>query len=108
MAASRKARSPRGASNTSAGGRGDNLVLHELDTVKRLLMLQLVGSGMKPVDIALTLGVAKSVISAIIPVRRLSIRKRQGREMLLDIEAKELTKRLDTLIALERNRKTSG
>lgn len=91
-----------------AKGGNDNLVLQELDTLKRLLMLQLVGSGVKPIDIALTLGVAKSVISGMIPVRKLSIGKRQGRETLLDLEAAEVTKRLDALISLERKRKANA
>ena len=96
MVAKSKARKPK-----------DDPVANELGSIKRLLMLQLVKSGVKPVDIALVSGVAKSVISAIIPVRRLSIRKRLGRETLLDIDAKELTKRLDMLVALQRGRRTS-
>jgi hypothetical protein len=54
-------------------------VLQELETLKRLLMLGLVASGVKPIDIAVTLGVAKSVISRVIPVRKLSFGKK-GKE----------------------------
>jgi hypothetical protein len=91
------------------GNAGSNdVLLRGLDQLKRLLMLQLVASGVKPVDIALTLGVAKSAMSGMIPVRKLSIGRRQATETLLDVEASEVTRRLDTLIALERKRKTEG
>lgn len=40
-----------------------------LDQLRRLIMLQLVVSGVKAKDIATVLGVNKSVISGIIPAR---------------------------------------
>lgn len=55
----------------------ESAVLQELDTLKRLLMLHLVASGVKPIDIAETLGVAKSVISGLIPIRKLSFGKQR-------------------------------
>ncbi len=67
MAAKRKARRPK-----------DDPVANELDSIKRLLMLQLVRSGVKPIDIAKTLDVPKSVVSGMIPVRRLSFGKQKS------------------------------
>ncbi len=44
-------------------------VVQQLDHLKRLMMLQLVVSGVKAKDIAKVLGVTNSAISAIIPAR---------------------------------------
>ena len=46
-------------------------LLRELDSIKRLLMLQLVTDGVPAVDVALVLGITKSAMSAILPTRRL-------------------------------------
>jgi hypothetical protein len=91
-------------SRAAAADSSDDSMQEELATLKRLMMLQLVASGVKPIDIALTLGMAKSAMSALIPVRKLSIGKRQQRETLFDVDAAEIIKRLDTLISLARRR----
>lgn len=66
-----------GAKRKAGKLKGDP-VASELDAIKRLLMLQLVSSGVKPVDIAKILDVPKSVISGMIPVRRLSLPKQRS------------------------------
>ncbi len=48
-------------------------IVRELDAVKRLLMLQLANSGVKPSQIAIALGVDKSVVSRTLPVRKLGL-----------------------------------
>jgi predicted transcriptional regulator len=53
-------------------------VVKELEAIKRLLMLQLIASGVQANDIALALGVNKSVISEILPVRKLHCAKKGG------------------------------
>lgn len=42
----------------------------ELDSIKRLLILQLITSGIQTTDIASALGVAKSVVSRLVPARK--------------------------------------
>jgi hypothetical protein len=88
--------------NNAAARATNEPLLQELDTLKRLLLLQLVASGVKPIDIALTLGVAKSAISGLVPVRKLSLSKRVADEASLAVQAATVVKRLDTLIALAR------
>jgi hypothetical protein len=46
-------------------------VLGELGEIKRLLMLQLINSGMQAQDIGAVLGLTKSQMSGIIPARKL-------------------------------------
>ena len=47
-------------------------VVEMLDQVRRLIMLQLVVSGVQAKDIATVLGVDKSVISGIVPARAIT------------------------------------
>ena len=42
----------------------------ELNAIKRLLVLQLITSGVQAVDIASALGVDKSVVSRLVPARK--------------------------------------
>jgi predicted transcriptional regulator len=42
----------------------------ELDAIKRLLVLQLLTSGVQAKDVAHALGVDKSVVSRLVPARR--------------------------------------
>ena len=42
----------------------------ELDAIKRLLILQLITSGIQSVDIAQALGVSKSVVTGLVPARK--------------------------------------
>jgi hypothetical protein len=87
------------------GGREPaELVLEELGVVKRLLMLQLVAMGVKPVDIAASLGVVKSAVSSSLPVRKLSVRDRIERDTVMGVAGRDLIDRLDTLIALARRK----
>jgi predicted transcriptional regulator len=54
-----------------AGRRGgDNAVQEELEAIKRLLVLQLITSGVQATDIAKTLQVDKSVISRMVAARK--------------------------------------
>ena len=53
--------------------RGDT-VTHELDSIKRLLVLQLITSGVQANAIASALGVDQSVVSRLVPSRK--VRKR--------------------------------
>ena len=46
-------------------------ILDQLDQIKRLIMLQLIASGVKAKDIALVLEVDNSVVSRIVPARLL-------------------------------------
>jgi hypothetical protein len=50
-------------------------VVDQLDQIKRLIMLQLLMSGVKANQIAKALGVAKSVISGIMPIRSIGLRE---------------------------------
>lgn len=59
MAAKRKARRQKGEP-----------VADELNSIKRLLVLQLITSGVKATDIALALGVTKSAVSSLVPARK--------------------------------------
>lgn len=52
-------------------------ITRELDSIKRLLMLQLVNDGVSSSDIAKALGVANSAVSETIPVRSLSCVKKE-------------------------------
>jgi hypothetical protein len=49
--------------------RNNDPVVQHLDEIRRLLMLQLVVSGVQAKDIAVVLGVNKSAISGIVPAR---------------------------------------
>lgn len=51
-------------------------VVEQLDQIKRLLMLELIVSGIQAKDIATVLGVGKSTISGLVPAR--AIKKRGG------------------------------
>ena len=51
-------------------------IARELDSIKRLLMLQLLHQGVPASDIAKAMNVVKSVVSELIPVRDLSITKK--------------------------------
>lgn len=59
MAAKRRARRQR-----------DDPVADELGSIKRLLVLQLITSGVKAKDVASALGVTKSVVSSLVPARK--------------------------------------
>ncbi len=48
----------------------DETVATELDAIKRLLILQLIVSGVRAADIADALGVHSSVISRLVPARK--------------------------------------
>ena len=63
MAAKRKARRPKG-----------DPVADELGSIKRLLVLQLITSGIQAKDIASALGVDQSVVSRLVPSRKLKKR----------------------------------
>lgn len=63
MAAKRKAKTPKG-----------DPVADELDSIKRLLVLQLLTSGIQAKDVASALGVDQSVVSRLVPSRKLKKR----------------------------------
>lgn len=63
MAVRRKARKAKG-----------DPVADELGSIKRLLLLQLITSGVQAKDIAAALGVDQSVISRLVPTRRVKKR----------------------------------
>lgn len=63
MVAKRKARKPKG-----------DPVTNELGSIKRLLVLQLITSGIQAKDIASALGVDQSVVSRLVPARKLKKR----------------------------------
>lgn len=63
MAVKRKARRQR-----------NDPVADELDSIKRLLVLQLITSGVQAMDIASALGVDKSVVSRLVPARKVKKR----------------------------------
>jgi predicted transcriptional regulator len=67
MVAKRKARKPKG-----------DPVVDELGAIKRLLVLQLITSGLQAKDIAATLGVDQSVVSRLVPTRKVKKRRRGG------------------------------
>jgi predicted transcriptional regulator len=67
MPAKRKARKPK-----------NDPVADELGSIKRLLVLQLITSGVQAQDIAGTLGVDKSVVSRMVPSRK--VKKRQKKQ----------------------------
>lgn len=50
-------------------------VLQTLEDIKRLLAMQLITSGIQATDVARTLRVTKSVVSGLVPTRK--IRKRR-------------------------------
>jgi len=52
-------------------------VADELAEIKRLLVLQLITSGVQAKDIAATLGVDQSVVSRLVPSRKVK-RRRKG------------------------------
>jgi predicted transcriptional regulator len=54
--------------------RNDDPVADELDSIKRLLVLQLITSGVQAMDIAAALGVDKSVVSRLVPARKVKKR----------------------------------
>lgn len=56
-------------------GKGTNPVAKELDGIKRLLILQLLTSGVQGTDVARALGVDKSVVSRLVPSR--AIKKKE-------------------------------
>jgi hypothetical protein len=70
----RKRRSPV-AKGKRAKAKHHDPAVEMLDQLRRLIMLQLVVSGVKAKDIATVLGVNKSVISGIIPARAISKQK---------------------------------
>jgi predicted transcriptional regulator len=63
MASKRKARRPKG-----------DPVTDELGSIKRLLVLQLITSGVQAKDIASALGVDQSVVSRLVPTRKVKKR----------------------------------
>ena len=63
MAAKRKPRRSKG-----------DPVVDELDAIKRLMILQLITSGIQSKDIASALGVDKSILSRLVPVRKVKRR----------------------------------
>jgi predicted transcriptional regulator len=52
-------------------------IAKELDAIKRLLVLQLITSGVQSNDVARTLGVSNSVVSGLVPAR--SLKKKNAR-----------------------------
>ncbi len=66
MAVKRKVRKPKG-----------DPVADELGAVKRLLVLQLITSGVQAKDIAAALGVDQSVVSRLVPTRKVKKRRRK-------------------------------
>lgn len=67
MAVKRKVRKPKG-----------DPVADELGAVKRLLVLQLITSGVQAKDIAAALGVDQSVVSRLVPTRKVKKQRRRG------------------------------
>lgn len=53
-------------------------VADELGSIKRLLVLQLITSGVQAKDIASTLGVDQSVVSRLVPARKVKKRSTRG------------------------------
>ena len=53
---------------------GSDPVADELDAIKRLLVLQLITSGVQATHIASALGVDKSVVSRLVPARKVKKR----------------------------------
>ncbi len=58
------------ASKRKPKKQGSDPAAAELDSIKRLLILQLITSGVQAKDIASTLRVAKSVVSGLVPARK--------------------------------------
>jgi len=67
MAAKRKAKRPKG-----------DPVADELDSIKRLLVLQLITSGVQAKAVASALGVDQSVVSRLVPTRKVKSRATTG------------------------------
>lgn len=67
MAANRKGRRPKG-----------DPVADELGSIKRLLVLQLITSGVQAKDIASALGVDQSAVSRLVPARKVKKRVTTG------------------------------
>jgi hypothetical protein len=59
-------------------GKHADPVVEQLDQVKRLIMLQLLASGVEAQDIGKVLGVSKQRMSGIIPVRSLKALKKRS------------------------------
>ena len=57
------------AKNRAKRSRADDPVVAELQDIKRLLILQLLSSGVKAMHIATSLGVDNAVISRLVPAR---------------------------------------
>jgi predicted transcriptional regulator len=53
-------------------------VADELGSIKRLLVLQLITSGVQAKDIASALGVDQSVVSRLVPARKVKKRSTKG------------------------------
>jgi len=53
-------------------------VADELGAIKRLIVLQLITSGVQAKDIASVLGIAKSGITRLVPARKVKKRSRRG------------------------------
>ena len=53
-------------------------VAGELESIKRLMVLQLITSGVQAKDIAAALGVDQSVISRLVPARKVKRRSSKG------------------------------
>jgi transposase len=62
------------AKKKRAKAKHEDPVVEQLDQLKRLVMLQMVVSGVQANQIAKVLGVSKSVISGIVPARLLKKR----------------------------------
>lgn len=58
--------------------RAEDAVVKELDAIKRLLVLQLVTSGVHSTAIARAMGVDVSVVSRLVPARRVKKRAKEG------------------------------
>jgi predicted transcriptional regulator len=57
------------------GQKSGDAVVDELGSIKRLLLLQLITSGVQAKDIASALGVDQSVVSRLVPSRKVKKRK---------------------------------
>lgn len=64
-------KSPTKPKKPTKPAKGDNSPsAQELDAIKRLLILQLITSGVQSTDIAKALGVSKSVVTGLVPARK--------------------------------------
>jgi hypothetical protein len=73
MPQKRKSRKPRRAPKAA-----NDPAAKELDAIKRLLVLQLITSGVQSNAIASALGVSKSVVTGLVPARKVKKRAKRS------------------------------